>query len=658
MLIPFGRFVTPRAMSWLFAGFACALGGASLIATFLPPSSPTLTSVMPNSALALCVLGSATLLSSFTASAPLRLLAKTGFGFVLLLSGLTLAEYGLSQELGIDTLLTQQSIRIAPLAATCLLLIACAGLLLMGKQAWQIRMWSCATTLAGFLALLALMGYLFEVRPFSDSGGTSLFTALGLLALAASLIFAHPHQGLTAIFFSDTTGGLMARRLLPAALLLPLLIGFSVRLGEAAGLYSAASGVSLAALIFLVSFTALVAWSAHSIHRVDQALQHARHEVEHLNLLLEQKVAERTTALQTTNDTLQKEVGERRAVEAELFRYREHLEEIVEQRTEMLEKANLQLLDEIAQRKQIERKLAEQKERAQVTLASIGDAVITTDADSNVVYLNPVAEGLTGWRNAEAKGRPIAEIMRLLNEITREPVENAARACLHENACAVTSNASLLIRRDGAEIPVSDSAAPIRDRDQTVGVVIVFHDVTKERQLTQQLSYQATHDALTDLANRQEFERRLNRVLKSSKEDNTEHALLFLDLDHFKQVNDTSGHAAGDEVLRQIAALFKQDIRQRDTLARLGGDEFGLLLERCNLAQAETIAQELLAHINAFTFNWNGVIHKLGLSIGMVIINQNSVSLSTVLSAADAACYESKHTGRNRYSIYTAATHH
>ena len=148
-------------MSWLLAGFACALGGVSLLATFLHPSSPTLTNIMPNSALALCVLGSATLLSSFTASAPLRLLAKTGFGLALLLSGITLAEYGLSQELGIDTLLTPQSIRIAPLAATCLLLLACAGLLLKGKQPWQIRMRSCATTLAGFIALLALIGYLF-----------------------------------------------------------------------------------------------------------------------------------------------------------------------------------------------------------------------------------------------------------------------------------------------------------------------------------------------------------------------------------------------------------------------------------------------------------------------------------------------------------------
>jgi diguanylate cyclase (GGDEF)-like protein/PAS domain S-box-containing protein len=645
-------------MSCLLAGFACALGGVSLVTTFLYPSVSTFTSIMPNSALALCVLGGAMLLNSFPSAAALQLLAKIGFGLTLLLSGITLAEYGMSQEFGIDSLLTRQSIRIAPLAATCLLLIACAGLLRRGNQRWQIRMWGFATTLAGFLALLALMGYLFEVRPFSDRGGTSIYTALGLLALAASLIFSRPHQGLTAIFFSDTTGGLMARRLLPAALLLPLVIGFSVRLGETAGFYSAASGVSLAAIIFLVSFTALVAWSAHSIYRVDHALQQAQREVEHLNRLLEQKVGERTTALQTINDALQKQISERRAVEAELSRYRDHLEEIVKQRTELLEKANLQLLDEIAQRKQIERKLAEQKERAQVTLASIGDAVITTDAESNVVYLNPVAEALTGWSNAEAKGRPITEIMRLLNEITREPVENAARACLHENACAIASNASLLIRRDGVEIPVSDSAAPIRDRNQTVGVVIVFHDVTKERQLTQQLSYQASHDALTDLANRQEFERRMNRVLKTSKEDNTEHALLFLDLDHFKQVNDTSGHAAGDELLRQIAVLFKKDIRQRDTLARLGGDEFGLLLERCNLSQAETIAQELLAHINAFTFDWNGVIHKLGLSIGIAIIDQNSLNLSTVLSAADAACYESKHTGRNRYSVYTNAMHH
>ena len=184
---------------------------------------------------------------------------------------------------------------------------------------------------------------------------------------------------------------------------------------------------------------------------------------------------------------------------------------------------------------------------------------------------------------------------------------------------------------------------------------MVFHDVTAERKLTQQLSYQATHDALTGLVNRQEFERRLSRVLQSAREDHTEHALMFLDLDHFKQVNDTSGHAAGDELLRRIAVLFKHAIRQRDTLARLGGDEFGLLLERCTMQQAESIAKELLQHINTFVLDWSGVPHKVGLSIGMVVINQDTVSLSMVLSAADAACYESKRNGRNRYSVYASA---
>jgi diguanylate cyclase (GGDEF)-like protein len=247
-------------------------------------------------------------------------------------------------------------------------------------------------------------------------------------------------------------------------------------------------------------------------------------------------------------------------------------------------------------------------------------------------------------------------MMHLLNETTREPIENPVLSCLRENAHAAANNASLLLRPDGREIPISDSTAPIHDRERNIiGAVMVFHDVTTERQLTQQLSFQATHDALTGLINRQEFERRLIRVLQSAKEDRTEHALMFLDLDHFKQVNDTSGHAAGDELLRRIAVLFKHAIRQRDTLARLGGDEFGLLLERCTMQQAESIAQELLQHINTFVLDWSGVPHKVGLSIGLAAIDQNSASLSTLLSAADAACYESKRSGRNRYSVYAAA---
>ncbi len=435
-----------------------------------------------------------------------------------------------------------------------------------------------------------------------------------------------------------------------------LLAGCVCALGLTVVLYGPRPNMSPALLLFSLGLAALAAWSTYSLYRLDRAFQQAQHEIEQFNRLLAENVDERATALQVANINLKMEVIERRAMETELFRYREHLEEIVAQRTEMLEKANLHLLDEIAQRKKAERKLFEQKERAQVTLASIGDAVVTTDAKGQVVYLNPVAEELVGWCNADAKGRPIFDLMRLLNEATREPVENPVLSCLRENPHAVTNNASLLVRGDGEEILISDSAAPIRDREcNAIGAVMVFHDVTAERKLTQQLSYQATHDALTGLVNRQEFERRLSRVLQSTKEDNTEHALMFLDLDHFKQVNDTSGHAAGDELLRRIAVLFKQAIRQRDSLARLGGDEFGLLLERCTMQQAESIAKELLQHINAFVLDWSGVPHKVGLSIGMVAINQDTVSLSMVLSAADAACYESKRNGRNRYSVYTSA---
>ena len=419
--------------------------------------------------------------------------------------------------------------------------------------------------------------------------------------------------------------------------------------------YAQTRNLPSALLFFSLGLLGLTGGAIYSLYRLNLAIKQAHLEIEALHLMQAENVDERDSALQVANINLKMEVVERRAMEAELFRYREHLEEIVAQRTAMLEKTNLHLQDEITQRKQVEHKLFEQKESAQITLASIGDAVITTDAKGQVVYLNPVAEELIGWKNVQAKGRPISEMMQLLNETNHEPVENPVLACLQKNAHTVTNNASLLIRQDGKEIPISDTAAPIRDRTgNTIGAVLVFHDVTTERQLTQQLSYQATHDALTGLVNRQEFERRLNRVLQYAKEEHTQHVLMFLDLDHFKQVNDTSGHAAGDELLRRIAVLFKLAIRQRDSLARLGGDEFGVLLERCTIQQAESIANELLHHINTFVLDWSGITHKVGLSIGMVVIDQDSVSLSAVLSAADDACYESKHSGRNRYSIYAS----
>ncbi len=226
--------------------------------------------------------------------------------------------------------------------------------------------------------------------------------------------------------------------------------------------------------------------------------------------------------------------------------------------------------------------------------------------------------------------------------------------CLRVGHAIDLSNHSILIRRDGSELSVTYTASLIHDRQgKTTGVVMVFHDVTQEHKLTQQLSYQATHDALTGLTNRRDFEQRLERILANVRADSAEHALRYLDLDRFKLINDTCGHDAGDQLLRQLSAMLQERMRSRDTLARLG-DEFGLLLEHCPLDQAQRIAEELLQAVQQFKFVWEGKIFSVGVSIGVVSITAASESLSAVLRAADAACYTAKGKGRNRIYVYQA----
>ena len=208
---------------------------------------------------------------------------------------------------------------------------------------------------------------------------------------------------------------------------------------------------------------------------------------------------------------------------------------------------------DITARKQAEEALFEEKERIQITLHSIGDGVITTDAHGMVNYLNPVAEALTGWTTAEARGRHLSQIFQVINEQTRQPVANPVSRCLRKGKIFGLAHHSVLVHRDGPEYDIDDSVAPIRGRDgQVLGAVLVFHDVTENRRLTRQLAYDATHDALTGLINRSEFERRLERALSSARQYGARHALCYLDLDQFKIVNDTAGHAAGDELLRQV----------------------------------------------------------------------------------------------------------
>jgi len=271
---------------------------------------------------------------------------------------------------------------------------------------------------------------------------------------------------------------------------------------------------------------------------------------------------------------------------------------------------------DITEGKLYEDALFREKESAQITLQSIGDGVITTDAASIVEYINPVAEELTGWKVDDASGRSIDEIFRGFHEETCEPLENPLAVSIRRDRAIKSVRPTLLIRRDGNELYIESTASPIRDgKGSVTGGVLVFHDVSESRELNRRLSYHASHDILTGLVNRREFENRLQRALKSARARETSYALLYLDLDQFKIVNDSCGHSAGDALLGQLGALLKSKIRWRDTLARLGGDEFGVLLESCSLEEAMNSAESLRLAISEYKFVWEERSFRLGVSI-------------------------------------------
>jgi len=311
-------------------------------------------------------------------------------------------------------------------------------------------------------------------------------------------------------------------------------------------------------------------------------------------------------------------------------------------------------ITDITERKHAETRIFEEKERAQVTLQSIGDGVITTDAEGNVDYINPVAQDLTGWDMRNACGRSVTEIMTIINEHTRATVENPAMRCLKDGRIITLAENTILITKNSDEIPIQDSAAPIRDRiGNIIGSVIVFHDTSKESRLFRQLSYQASHDALTGLINRSEFENRLAESLEKLKSDseNTT-ALLYLDLDQFKVVNDTFGHTAGDELLRQLSEIVQVQIRSTDILARLGGDEFGILVERCDESRAVEIAEAIRGSVEGYRFEWQESFTTIRVSIGVVMVTSEDDNVATLMSSADVACYSAKDMGRNQVNLY------
>jgi diguanylate cyclase (GGDEF)-like protein/PAS domain S-box-containing protein len=305
-------------------------------------------------------------------------------------------------------------------------------------------------------------------------------------------------------------------------------------------------------------------------------------------------------------------------------------------------------------RRRTEQSLYQERERALVTLQSIGDGVITTDSEGRVDYMNPVAEKVTGWSYGEAQGYPLSEVLPLVDETTRHPVKGSADLCLATGRVVSSNEQYVLINRNGQEFHIEESAAPIFDRDNTIiGAVLVFHDITRERRMAHQMTWQATHDSLTGLANRNEFTDRLANLLTGMEDGgHLENALLYLDLDQFKVVNDTCGHAAGDELLKQLSRMLRVQVPTNASLARLGGDEFGILLENVDLDQARAVANRILQAIGEFTFQWDERRFNVGASIGMVPIQHDTANASFILSAADVACYVAKESGRNRVHVY------
>lgn len=291
-----------------------------------------------------------------------------------------------------------------------------------------------------------------------------------------------------------------------------------------------------------------------------------------------------------------------------------------------------------------------------LAMHSLAESIITTDGEGRITYMNPAAEQITGTRAEQALGKRLEEVVGLVDETDRRLLSDPVKAALTSGAPVNLSRRALLVSRaNGSERSIELSASPVRnDAREIIGTVVLLHDVTELRGLARQMSYQATHDALTGLVNRREFERRLEEAIDSGHRGDGQHVLCYLDLDRFKVVNDTCGHLAGDSMLREVAKLLRDAVRDSDTVARLGGDEFGMLLIGCPLEKARQIADDVCRSISDYRFVWKDRIFNIGVSIGLVEISRESGTLEELLAAADSACYVAKKQGSGRVAVYSA----
>ncbi|WP_206047129.1 diguanylate cyclase domain-containing protein, partial [Noviherbaspirillum denitrificans] len=457
---------------------------------------------------------------------------------------LALLHYGLGWDIGIDRFFISGRApadeayhgQMSAIGATIILLLGIALLLTARdvKSAWV----DLPVLVAAVNIAVPLIGYLYGKAALYDIPfyGTVPFpAAMVLLLLCASIFAARPERGLMGLLTNRSAGGITARMLLPAALLLPVVIVRVEFLGYEADWYDITADMIIITLSSMFIFTVLILWNARLLLKLDAQRNEAEDTLQQALDVLESNLH----ALSASNARLASEVGERRAVEETLFH--EH-------------------------------------ERAQVTLNAIVDGVVTTDINGKIAYMNPAAEKMTGWSSAQATGQPLHAVFQVIEPVSRQPVNYPLDAVLHRNATTALPPQGILLHRSGTESAVNNSCSPIHDPEgKVIGAVLVFHDVSAVHAMAVRMSYVTQHDALTDLPNRFLFNDRLSQAIGLALRHHVRAAVLFLDLDRFKHVNDTLGHVVGDKLLKEIAVRLKRDLRETDTISRHGGDEFIIL---------------------------------------------------------------------------------
>ncbi|MDR6376168.1 EAL domain-containing protein [Paraburkholderia caledonica] len=315
----------------------------------------------------------------------------------------------------------------------------------------------------------------------------------------------------------------------------------------------------------------------------------------------------------------------------------------------------LTILHDVSESRQLRLRLFEKNEQLQVTLNSICNGIVTVDGRGRIVYMNPAAEKLTGWSSSQAQGKHPRDVVHLVDLSTRKRISSLVEICLGEEPQVAPAEMPILIGKDRRERMIKQSASPMRNASGGVtGAVLSLYDLSAQYRLTSELRFKASHDSLTELSNRDEFESRLELLAAKTALGEPQHAVMFIDLDQFKMVNDTAGHAAGDQLLRQIAGILRRLVGKDDTVARLGGDEFGLIVEDCSPAEAKKLAKAICERIGRYRFQHDEHKFRVGASIGLVCVIERWSTAATLLRAADGACFAAKEGGRNRVHVYAS----